>query len=72
MHRRLGHRPCRRRGDGVLQVGYAEKRVRGLAAGSRPDQNVMALEARRLEAVVLEQQGLKLAFQFDQGGAGPG
>ena len=72
MHRRLGHRPCRRRGDGVLQVGYAEKRIGGLASGSRPDQNMTALRPRGFELVVLDQQPGELEFHLDQAGAGPG
>ena len=52
--------------DVVLQVGYLEKRVGGLAAGFRPDQNVTALWSRGLELVVLDRQPGQLPFHLDQ------
>ena len=54
----------------MLQVGYADMCVGGLAAGSRPDQDMTALRPRGLKLVVLDQQPGELASQG--GPFGPG
>ena len=62
LHGRLSKRRGWRRGDVVLQVRYAEKRVGSLASGFRPDQNVTAFRPRGFELVILDQQPGELAF----------
>ena len=50
----------------IFSGRYLEKRVGGLASGSRPDQNMTTLRPRGLKLVILEQQLGEFNFHLDQ------
>ena len=51
----------------MLEIGYAGKRIGGLASDLRPDQNVTAFRPSGPELVILDQQPGELPFHLDQG-----